>query len=259
MEFQTDSQGLKGQAMKSLELTAQEVIGYKEVLQRQTEFLTMLSHEVRAPLSSILGYLEILTDELEKTGNHTVDDLLERLSHNVRMLRFLIINYLDFHNLDMKPLKLDRQSLQLNALLQHVLQDHEPEAKRSQITLQGQFQEPLPLLIGDKMALERVIGNLLYNALKFTPEGGIVTLSSRLDGDAVCVAVTDTGPGIAVEEAAALFEKYYQAPATASLAGCGLGLYIVKKFVDAHEGRISVTNTPPAGSCFQVWLPLGEE
>lgn len=259
MEFHTRTQGSEGRVMQSSGPTAQELSAYKEVVQRQTEFLSMLSHEIRAPLGSILGYIEILTDELEKTENHAVDDLLGRLSHNARMLQFLIVNYLDFHNVDIKPLKLTPQPLQINALLQGVLQDYEPEAKRAQITLQGHWQELLPLLVGDKMALERVVGNLLYNALKYTPKGGVVTVSSRLDGDEICVSVTDTGPGIVPEEAAALFEKYYQAPSTASLAGSGLGLYIVKKFVEAHGGRITVTNTPPAGSCFQVWLPIREE
>lgn len=244
--------------LKGFELIARDVSARKALEQRQTEFLAMLSHEIRTPLGVIMGYVEMLSDELAKEENPTIPDILAPLTRNARMLRFLITNYLDFSRMETGAVKLVRQPLQLNDLLRHVIQEYEPEAERRTIALQLQAQEPLPPILGDGIALERVFGNLLHNALKFTPKGGKVAVTSTLANAAVCVAVADSGPGIPSGELSSLFEKYYRAKSSVSVDGSGLGLYIVKKSVDAHGGRVEAVNTPGSGSCFHVWLPLAE-
>jgi len=219
----------------------------------------MLSHEIRTPLGVILGYVEMLSDKLASEEHSAVTDIFERLTRNARTLRFLIDNYLDFSKMETGTVKLARQSLQLNDLLRHAMREYEPSATRCTVTLQSQLQEPLPLIMGDAVALERVFGNLLHNALKFTPRGGSVTVTSALDTATVCVSVADSGPGIPRDELSSLFEKYYRAQSSVSVDGSGLGLYIVKKTVDAHGGRVEAINTPGSGSCFQVWLPIVEQ
>lgn len=242
--------------LKGFELI--DVSARRTLEQRQTEFLAMLSHEIRTPLGVIMGYVEMLSDELAKEENPTILDIFARLTHNARMLRFLITNYLDFSRMETGAIKLARQPLQLNDLLRHVIQEYEPEAERRTIALQLQAQESLPLILGDGIALERVFGNLLHNALKFTPKGGKVAVTSTLDTAAVCVVVADNGPGVPLGELSSLFEKYYRAKSPISIDGSGLGLYIVKKSVDAHGGRVEAVSTPGSGSCFHVWLPLAE-
>ena len=106
------------------------------------------------------------------------------------------------------------------------------------------------------MALERIFANLLYNAIKFTPKQGCITLSSASRAGEVTVSVADTGPGIPAAEVPSLFEKYRRAGGVRQKEGAGLGLFIVKTFVERHGGRVEVDSTPPNGTCFRVVLPV---
>jgi two-component system heavy metal sensor histidine kinase CusS len=106
------------------------------------------------------------------------------------------------------------------------------------------------------LEIERVVINLLSNALKFTPEGGVITLRSVWRENEIVIAVSDTGPGVSAEEAPFLFDKYRTAHAARGQESSGLGLFIVKTLVEAHRGRVEVENVPGQGACFSVILPL---
>jgi two-component system OmpR family sensor kinase len=118
------------------------------------------------------------------------------------------------------------------------------------------LQGELPLVDGDSLALERVFANLLHNALKFTPQSGQIIIRSFAQPDAVVVMIADSGPGIAHDDIASLFEKYRRAKQARTTDGAGLGLFIVKALVEAHGGQVRVESAPGQGACFSVFLPI---
>jgi len=144
----------------------------------------------------------------------------------------------------------------INDLLQRIGNQYEGEARHRKITFTLSLQPKLPWVDGDVVAIDRVLSNLVYNALKFTPPDGKVTISSALRGGEVVVTVADTGPGIAAEEIPLLFEKYRRSVGSRQKAGLGLGLFIVKTLVEKHGGRVEVESTVDVGTRFHVVLPI---
>jgi signal transduction histidine kinase len=116
-------------------------------------------------------------------------------------------------------------------------------------------------VLGSEDALLSVFGNLLSNAIRYTPGGGSVSVGLAVEGDFVCVEVTDTGIGMPVEVQGRIFDKFYRGPQARAVEaqGLGLGLSLVQQFVEVHDGRIEVTSVDGAGSTFKVWLPRAEE
>ncbi len=217
----------------------------------------MLTHDIRNPLGVILGYTEMLQEEfVEGNAAEVCAEILPRLRSNALTVFSLVDNYLDVSCLEDRPFHLTKEPVNLNSLLQRVGQHYEIEAKRRGITLKLALHPTLPPVQGNVVALERVLSNLVHNALKFTSEEGQVTLSSSYTAGEVVATVTDTGPGIAPDDIPLLFEKYRRIERPEAQEGNGLGLFIVKALVEAHGGRIEVQSAPGQGSCFSVFLPL---
>jgi signal transduction histidine kinase len=196
---------------------------------------------------------------LEETGDSRdvkTGEILGRIRSSGLTVHSLVANYLDLSRIETGQLILRKELLQLNDLLLQVGRQYEAEARQRRLALDIRLQTNLPPVTADAVALERVFANLLHNALKFTPTGGQVTIHSTQNDKGVVVAVADTGPGLAPEEIPLLFEKYQKAEHSKHQAGTGLGLFIVKSIVEAHEGRISVDSTPGTGTCFSVFLPI---
>ncbi len=236
---------------------ARNITARKELERQRAEFLTMLAHDIKSPLGNILGYIALLLDQVkERSATGEEENILLRLQSNAVTLHSLVTNYLELSRIEAGRLTLGKQPLAVNDLLRRVGQQYEGESQRRRITLEFHLQEELPAIEGDALALERIFANLLHNALKFTPELGRITVSSaRQRDEMVVVAVADTGPGLAEEEVATIFEKYRQASSTTLQAGTGLGLSIVKALVEAHGGWVEVNSTPGQGTSFMVFLP----
>jgi len=228
----------------------------KALEQQRADFLAMLSHDIRNPLGVILGYAEMLLEEEAVQQAAGAADLLERILSNALTVHSLVTNYLDLTRIEAGQLILAKRPLRLNDLLLRVGRQYEAEARRRRIRLEYQLQLDLPLIEADAVALERVFANLLHNALKFTPQGGQVTIRSTLAAGEVVAAIADTGPGIRAEDIPLLFEKYRRTDQEESPSGTGLGLFIVRSVVTAHGGRVAVDSTPGVGTCFSVFLPV---
>jgi len=231
-------------------------ISVRKVLEEQkADFLAMLTHDIRTPLQVILGYSELLFDEVQAQGKTWEAEILLRLKSSAMMVSSLVANYLDFSKIEKGHLELTTRPLVLNHILRRIKEQYETEARRRRVTLHLQLQEDLSTIRGDPLALERVFANLLQNALKFTPEAGEVTVRSIQYNGEVSAAITDSGPGIAPEELPWLFEKYRRTEEGKKREGTGLGLFIVKSLVEAHGGRVEIESTVGAGTCFRVFLP----
>jgi PAS domain S-box-containing protein len=229
----------------------------KNVERQRADFLEMLAHDIRSPLSVVLGYADLLLSEAKsRASSYEETDMLLSLRSGAFSLSTLVMNYLDLAKIESRPVVVAKSPVALRELLSRVRKQYEREAKRLQVSLEFSLPDQLPLVRGDTMALERVVTNLLHNALKFTPEKGKVTIGAFVrHNDEVVLSVTDTGAGMTAEEIAIVFEKYRTAKRDRKREGSGLGLFIVKALVEAHGGRVEVDSTPGVGTCMSVVLP----
>ena len=221
----------------------------------QEEFITVAAHELRNPIQPILGLSEIL---LSRKGIIEEDrELLNVIIRNAKRLRKLTENILDATKIESQSLKVNKQYFRLNDIIKNVLSDHKKEEennKQRKIELAYSSNDDNIIVKADAERLTQVVSNLLSNAIKFTSEGEISVNITRDDTDQqVIVSVTDTGQGIDPEIIPRLFRKF----ATKSIVGTGLGLYISKRIIEAHGGKMWAENNPDGiGATFSFTLPL---
>jgi signal transduction histidine kinase len=227
----------------------------KALEQCQSDFLAMLTHDIQNPLQLVLGYTDVLAEELNANGLHQAQQLLEQMRGNIVSTSELVANYSTLLAIEGGRLPLVTDPVDINEILKQVETRYVAEARRRRLCLETKLADNLPLADGDASALQRVFANLVHNALKFTPQGGHVLITSYRNGEMVAASVTDTGPGIPSDEMPALFEKYGRRKIHAHQDGSGLGLFIVKSLVEAQGGRVEVESAPGTGACFKVSLP----
>jgi signal transduction histidine kinase/CheY-like chemotaxis protein len=221
----------------------------------QEEFITVAAHELRNPIQPILGLSEILLSR--KRIIEEDRGLLSVIIRNAKRLRKLTENILDATKIESQSLKVNKQYFRLNDIIKNVLADHkkgEENNKQSKIKLAYSSNNDNIIVKADAERLTQVVSNLLGNAIKFTSEGEISVNLSRHDTDQqVIVSVTDTGQGVDPEITPRLFTKF----ATKSIVGTGLGLYISKRIIEAHGGKMWAENNPDGiGAAFSFTLPL---
>lgn len=212
-----------------------------------------VAHELRTPLTVIAGYIESMRDgDLSPTPERLsiIYAEIDHLQHLVGDLRTLT-------QADAGELKLNRQPVSPQELLQQTLSAFEHQAMQKGVSLELSLNGEIPAIAVDEIRMAQVLGNLIANALRFTPKGGRVTLGAALHGDRVTLTVQDTGQGISPEDLPFVFDRFYRADKSRAEENgeSGLGLAIVKALVEAHGGVISVQSAPGAGSTFAITLP----
>ena len=227
----------------------------KALEQRQADFLAMLTHDIQNPLQLVLGYADVLAEDLNSNSLDQAGQLLDQMRDNILSTSDLVGNYSTALAIEGGRLPLVIEQVQLNEIIGQVETRYAAEAARRGLSLQTKLADNLPLVEADALALERVFANLIHNALKFTPPGGQVTVTSSRIGETILVLVRDTGPGITPEEIPALFAKYWRRKRHSYQSGSGLGLFIVKSLVEAQGGRVEVESTLGMGTCFKVIFP----
>lgn len=230
----------------------------RELDQLKCDFLNATSHELRTPLASIIGYSEFLEDgvggELTPDQAHFVSQIQEG---GLRLKR-LVEDLLDFTRLESGTLQLVPREADLAQSIRQVVHALQPQLRAARLRIEEPTLDGSLSLTFDPERIEQVLFNLLGNAIKFTPEGGTLSVSLACDPTEARVAVRDTGIGIAPEHLPHLFDKFYQVDpgSTRRFGGLGLGLSISRSIVEAHGGILSVESTPGSGSCFSFTLPL---
>jgi len=220
----------------------------------RTAFLAALSHELRTPLNAILGFTDVLLSEVDGPLSAEARENLLVVRQSGSHLRSLINDILDLSALETGRLNLQLKKTNLWSIAADVVRESRiaAEAKDLTIEIQGEAVEA----IADQLRIRQVLGNLVSNAVKFTSRGGVVVTVGR-SGDHASLSVTDTGPGIARDEQAAVFEEYRQSGDwQARGAGSGLGLAITRRLVRMHGGRIELQSKLGEGSRFSVLLPV---
>jgi two-component system phosphate regulon sensor histidine kinase PhoR len=222
----------------------------------KTDFMSTVSHELRTPLTSINGYVELLLDDEAGELNPAQTRMVDVIGRNSRRLRDLIEEMLLLSKIESGGYQTTRQPVELTSLVDQAVAAMAPAAAKAQVAVRAEVYGE-PWLDGDPDQLDRVVMNLLANAVKFTPPEGTVTVLGRRQGDEVLLVVADTGMGIPAREQKALFTRFFRASNAVRRAvpGTGLGLAIVSTVVEHHGGRIEVQSTEGVGTTFTVWLP----
>ena len=225
-----------------------------EETERQRRNLTAdVAHELRTPLSNIQGYLEAIRDGLVQPTPEAIDTIHAQAIHLSRLVDDLRL----LAQVESGGLLLHLSLIQPQELLQSCVEAVRPRAEAKSITLELDSGAGLPELEIDGSRISQVVGNLLENAITHTPEGGTVTISSTASDGQVAISVSDTGPGIAPDDIAHVFDRFYRADPSRARAtgGSGLGLTIARRLVEAHGGTIEAESTVREGSRFTVRLP----
>jgi two-component system sensor histidine kinase ResE len=224
----------------------------------QKDFVADVSHELKTPLTSIQGFAQAILDNTADTPESRTHAAQIIFDESGRMHR-MALDLLDLARLESGIADLKMTKVDMTALLQNIVEKFTPRAQQANVNLQLNNVERLPALVGDGDRLAQVFTNLVDNALKFTPEGGQVTLSAKNVGAEMELSVTDTGPGVPKEALPRLFDRFYQVDesrAGGAHHSTGLGLAIVKEIVQAHGGRIGVRSQVGQGTTFTINLPL---
>jgi two-component system phosphate regulon sensor histidine kinase PhoR len=233
-----------------------DITGQKAIQKRNAEFVSSVSHEMKAPLSSIRAYVELLADG-EAEDDQTREEFLGVINSQADRLQRLVENLLNIARIEAGVVAVNKAPLSLNELLQECVGVMTPQAEQKQIVLASELS-PLYLgVLADRDMLLQAAINLISNAIKYTRSSGSVTLRSRLSDQEVIFEVSDTGVGLSPEDCQRVFDKFYRVKKDRDMApGTGLGLALVKHIVeDVHGGRIEVTSEPGQGSTFRVVLP----
>lgn len=228
-----------------------------ELTHSRLVFFTNISHELRTPLTLIADPVEMLLDDRSIKGKSR--ELLQMVQRNALSLQQLVGSILDFRKIQNGKMELSLSRFDLPEVLQQWTGDFAMTAQRKKIQLQldtSHFSSPSDI-VADKEKLARIVFNLLSNALKYTPAGGFIHVSLADEGERLRIEVKDSGKGIDKEELTKVFERFFQAKGAAS--GTGIGLALVKSFVDLHHGEVRVESELGKGTCFIVLLPRQQE
>jgi signal transduction histidine kinase len=228
--------------------------------QRKNEFLALLSHELRNPLAPIVTSVYVI--ERAQPGSEQAKHAHEVLARQVRHMTRLVDDLLDVTRISRGKVRLQRERVDLGALVRRTAEDHRSVFAKSGVELDVRVNVPPLCLDADPTRLAQIVGNLLQNAAKFTPSGGRAILALDLDGPEVArISVSDTGAGMSPETRARVFEPFVQADATLdrSAGGLGLGLALVKGLVELHGGTVTACSEGVGtGSQFVVRLPIAQ-
>jgi signal transduction histidine kinase len=225
-----------------------------EILKDQ--FFALVSHELRTPLTSIIGYLELVLEDDEALTDHH-RRFLGVVDRNARRLLRLVGDLLFVAHVEAGRLALEVSEVDLSTVTTDAVEAARPRAEAKDLVLEAATQG-LPPLAGDRDRLAQVLDNLVSNAVKFTPEGGTVSVRLAADDGEARIEVRDTGVGIPAAEQDRLFERFYRATTATERAipGVGLGLTIAKAIVEAHGGHLDFESVEGSGTTFTVRLPL---
>ena len=224
----------------------------------KSEFLSVMSHELRTPLNAIIGFSEVLMDQDDGSLSERQTRFLTNIETSGRHLLKLVNDILDLSAVGSDNAELEKEDISVPQVMEDVRKLGHPFAAQRRIWLDVKPSEALPLLHADAAKIKRILYNLVSNAIKFTPEGGRVTINARLRDGMVEISVTDTGIGISDEDQEKIFDYFGQVESNHArrFEGAGVGLALTKKLVEMHGGRIRVESELGKGSTFTIALPV---
>ena len=235
-------------------LTMQDISYFKELDRIKTEFVQTVSHDLRSPLTAILGYVELIprVGEINKQQQEFID----RVQISVRNIAELINNLLELGRIE-AGFDTSKEFIPIGVIMQYAIEGVRKQLNNRQLKLTVDIPTDIPYAYGDPVRLRKVVDVLLNNAVTYTPNQGNISLRLSSKVDQIILQVEDDGEGIPLQDQPYIFEKFFRASnVPENINGSGLGLAIVKSIVDNHHGRVWVNSTVGIGSCFTVMLPI---
>jgi signal transduction histidine kinase len=227
----------------------------KQVDTLRRELIANVSHDLRSPLAIIHGYIETLLIKDDKLTPKERQNYLQIVLNGSEKLKDLVADLFELSKLEARQVELKKESFFINELLQDTVQQYQLSAKEKQVAIESDISTAVPMVVADLTLMERVIQNLVSNAVKYTPEKGSIHVDVRKKDAAVEVEVRNSGKGIPADDLPHIFDRYYKASSQKADGGTGLGLAIVKKILDLHNIDIRVSSTPGDYTSFSFSVP----
>lgn len=230
-----------------------DITHFREAEEIKSVFISIVSHELKTPVALIKGYVGTLRREDVSWDSEIVQDSLEVIEDEADRLTELIENLLDASRLQAGEFNLNLAEIRINKLAQEMAERFQTQTDQHQIVVQ--FPDEFPVIVGDENRLEQVFYNLLSNAVKYSPEGGVISVSGQIRSEQIIICIQDQGTGISQEDVPHVFDRFFRADEAAKRTqGAGLGLYLSRAIIEAHNGRIWVEPRPKAGTrvCFSL-------
>jgi PAS domain S-box-containing protein len=237
-------------------VTVTDITRYREAEELKSTFISVISHELKTPVSLIKGYASTLTRDDAQWSAEMVAEIGQVIEEESDRLNHLINNLLDASRLQAGAFKLEMDDISLRHLARTVIQRFQTQTDKHQFILD--IPPDLPLVRADARRIRQVFDNLLSNAIKYAPDGGEIRIGAYVKDDTVVAFVADQGVGIPCEEQNSVFDRFYRVDSSLrrSTQGVGLGLYLVRAIIKAHGGEVWLESTPGQGSTFYFSLPL---
>lgn len=226
----------------------------RELNALKSRFVSMASHEFRTPLSTIMGSADLIARYTEGPGNEKVEKHVQRIRSKVRDLTAILNDFLSFEQLGQSDAASVPEELDIVHLCISLVEELRGMAKPGQALEYEHGSEERTLML-DRSMLVNTITNLVTNAIKYSPEGQPVVLRTSVEGGNLSIAVIDRGMGIPLADQAHLFDPFFRAQNVLTIQGTGLGLHLVKRYLNLMGGEISYTSTPGKGTTFNVYIP----
>jgi two-component system sensor histidine kinase/response regulator len=232
----------------------EEIEFRKQAEYKKDEFISIASHELKTPLTSVKGYVQLLERSIDKGDVQTVKKHLLKAQTQLEKLNNLIADLLDISKIESGKLKFNKQNFYIGDLLKNLVEVMAQSFPDYKIIIKGEVES---CIFGDEMRIEQVIINFLTNAIKYSPGTSEVVINVREENERIYLGVRDYGIGIAPEQQKSLFEKFYRVEETAlHFQGLGIGLYISAEIIRRHGGTVGVQSTLGEGSEFYFEIPL---
>jgi signal transduction histidine kinase len=225
--------------------------------QARRDLVAAVSHDLRTPLTSIRAMVEAITDGVV-ADPATIQRYHATMRTQIESLSGLINDLFELSKLESEQFQLQLEPINLNDLVSDVLESMQPQAKGKNVSLTGIFGDDLPVIKAELVKIQRVLYNLVQNAIRHTPANGAICLTTKATPQGVQVEIEDTGEGISPEDMPHIFEQFFRGDKSRSreTGGAGLGLAIAKRIVEAHQGRIWVESQLDGGTRFSFTLPI---
>ncbi len=232
-----------------------DITEQKQNEQRKNDFISMVSHELKTPLTSTISYVQVSQRKAEANGDTLTAGMLQRAEKQLGKMTTLINGFLNVSRLEAGKIHIDRKRFDMAVLVKEVEDGVTPEASSHQVIFAPVEETWVNV---DKDKIEQVINNFISNAIKYSPPNTSVKIACVTKGNYAYLSVTDEGIGIRPQDQEKLFNRFYRVEGqeTKSIAGFGIGLYICKEIIQRHEGKIGVNSQPGKGSTFWFTLPL---
>jgi PAS domain S-box-containing protein len=237
-----------------------DITALKKVNQLKSNFVSMVAHEIKSPLNSILMQLKVVMDGLAGDLTDKQKEILQRSSDRITSLTKLSTELLDLSKIESGLINQEREELDLVELIKDQIAGYQDtvDAKSTQLLMKETKKEIY--MLGNRTNIEEVISNLISNAIRYSPNGGKITVWADENSDGVVIKISDTGLGIPETDLGNIFDRFYRVKNkdTRYINGTGLGLAIVKSIVEAHHGTIEVQSRVGEGTCFSIYFPKPE-